>query len=246
MRPVELLARLNEMDLAVDVLEARRAEIAAALREPAALQAARRALAAAEAEVARCRAAQADRELAQKGIADRLTRAEQRLYGGQIRNPKELEDVERDVQQLRRQLRQADDDLLEVLIAAEAAAENQQGRAVELKRLTAEWEATQAALCVEQAQLKKRLSVARAHQSAARQAVPADLLPLYDNLRARRAGRAVAELDGDTCSACRVAAPPGKLGPARYDEELVYCGNCGRLLWGEYLPHARAGEPRAE
>jgi predicted nucleic acid-binding Zn-ribbon protein len=30
-----------------------------------------------------------------------------------------------------------------------------------------------------------------------------------------------------------VQAPPSKLDAARFGDELVYCGNCGRLLWGE-------------
>ena len=42
MRSVALLARLNDQDLVVDSLKARLGEIAEALREPAALTAARR------------------------------------------------------------------------------------------------------------------------------------------------------------------------------------------------------------
>jgi len=43
----------------------------------------------------------------------------------------------------------------------------------------------------------------------------------------------VASLDGDTCTACQVAASPGKLAAARAGADLAYCGNCGRLLWAE-------------
>ena len=233
MRAVMLLARLNEIDLAVDAEKARLAEIAEALREPAALIAARRGLAQAETDLAHCRAVQTELEAAQSDAAGKLARAETRLYGGSVRNPKELEDLQRDVAQLRRQLSQVEDHLLEALICAETATQAQGEQTAAVARLTAEWERKQAALRVEQAQLKAKLSAETARQTAARQAVPATLLATYDNLRPRRGGRAVAQLDGDECSACLVAASPFSLEAARFGDELVYCSNCGRLLWGE-------------
>jgi uncharacterized protein len=233
MRPVLMLARLSEIDLALDSHRARLAEIVAALKEPAELVAARRALAEAEAELARWRSVQLDRERAQQDTAGKLARAEKRLYSGEIRNPREVQDAERDVQQLRHQLAQAEDALLEALVAVDAGTEDCAARGRAVSDLAAGWEGTQARLCAEQARLKERLPAEQARQAAVRRAVPHDMLTLYDNLRPRRGGRAVAELDGDTCSACRVAVPPTKLEAARFGEELVYCGNCGRLVWGE-------------
>lgn len=232
-RPMLLLARLNDTDLAVDATKARLAEIARALREPAALAATRQDLAAAEAELERCRTAQKALELAQKDAAGKLTRAEQRLYGGQVRNPRELEDAEKDVRQLRSQQGHVEDQLLEALIAAETATERYNALRDQMARQSADWAAQQGALRDEQAQLQRRLTTEQARQVAARKAVPAELLQVYDALRPRRAGRAVAELDGDECSACRVVAPPSKVAAARDSDELIYCGNCGRLLWTE-------------
>ena len=233
MRGVMLLARLNEIDLAVDALKARLAELAEELREPAAMVQARRGIARAESELAHCRAVQTELEAAQKESAGKLNRAEMRLYSGTVRNPKELEDLQRDVAQLRRQLNQVEDNLLEALICSETATQAQVEQAAILAKLGAEWERKQAALRAEQVQLKAKLPAELARQTAARQAAPAALVATYDNLRPRRGGRAVAQLDGDECSACLVAASPFTLEAARFGDELVYCSNCGRLLWGE-------------
>ena len=135
--------------------------------------------------------------------------------------------------QLRRQLSQADDQLLDALICSETATQSQVEHAAAVERLTADWERKQAALRAEQAQLKAKLSAETARQTAARQVVPVTVLATYDSLRPRRGGRAVAQLDGDECSACLVAASPFSLDAARFGDELVYCSNCGRLLWGE-------------
>ena len=211
MRPVILLGLLNEIDLVVDALRARSAEITEALQEPAALQAARAAAGEAEAEWTRCRAVQQDRELVQQGAATRLAQAESRLYGGKVRNPKELADAEKDVQQLRRQRNQAEDELLEALIALEAASEVRDSRQAVLAQRAAAWESSQAGLRAEQAQIAGSLTTERARQAAARRGVPPGALHTYDTLRPRRAGRAIARLDGDTCSICLVAVSPAEL-----------------------------------
>jgi len=233
MRAIVLLAQLNEVDLTVDAHKARLAEIAEAAREPVALVEARRNLARAESDLAHCRAVQTELEAAQHAVAEKLGRAEARLYGGGVRNPKELEDLQLDVAQLRRQLGQAEDNLLEALICAETATQAQAEQAALLERVTAEQGRKHAALRAEHAQIKAKLAAELARQAAARQAVPAPLLTTYDNLRPRRGGRAVAKLDGEECSACLVAASPFSLEAARFGDELAYCSNCGRLLWGE-------------
>ena len=191
MRSVVLLAQLNEIDLAVDAHKARLAEIAEAAREPAALVEARRGLARAESDLAHCRAVQTELEAAQKAVVEKLGRAETRLYGGGVRNPKELEDLQLDAAQLRRQLSQAEDNLLEALICAETATQAQVEQTALLERLTAEHGRKHAALRAEHAQIKAKLAAELAQQAATRQAVPAPLLTTYDTLRPRRGGRAV-------------------------------------------------------
>ena len=233
MRPSAMLARLAEIDLALDAHRARLAEIRTALKEPAELVAARQDLGEREAELERCRSAQQDRELEQQRAADKLARAEKRLYSGEIRSPREVQDAEKDVQQLRHQRAHAEDLLLEALVALEGVTEESARSEARVQELAAGWERVQSQLLAEQARLKEQLPVEQTRQAAARRGVPADLLALYDNLRSRRGGRAVAWLEGAMCGACRVEVPPTKLQAALYGEELVYCGNCGRMLWGE-------------
>jgi uncharacterized protein len=232
-RPIVLLARLNEIDLSVDALKARLHDIAEALREPAAIAAARRDLAAAEAAARQAAAAQKDAELVQAEAAGKLARAETALYSDRTRSSRQVADEEHDMRQQRSHLAQAEERLLEAMIASEEAAGRLAESQAEVARLSAEWKDQQASLVKEQAQLKARLAGELAKQAAARQVVPPGVLVTYDNLRPRRAGRAVAQLEGDECSACRVAVPPSKLPPAREGDQLVYCGNCGRLIWDE-------------
>ena len=233
MRPAIRLIELNDIDLLVDVSRTRLAEIAEALKEPEALRSARKALTQVETEQAQLRARQQAAELAQNKVVAKLARDEQRLYGGKVHSPKELEDLQADVQQSHRQRSQCEDELLEILIALESADERQVAARAALAHVMAEWEATQTRLRGEQARLTQRLAGEQTRQAGARAAVPAQYLTTYDALRPRRGGRAVARIDGDACSACRVAVSPTKVEAARYGDELVFCENCGRMLFGE-------------
>jgi uncharacterized protein len=233
-RPVARLSELNDIDLVVDSIKARLAEIAEGLKEPAALRSARTALAGVEAEVAALRVRQQDCELRQKTADEKLAHDEKRLYGGQVHIPKELQDLQAEVGQSRRQRSQAEDELLETMVAAEAAEEKRAAAQKTLDALVAEWATRQVELRTGQAKLKKRLETELARQAAARARAPSQLLLMYDTLRVRKNGRAVATLlDNEVCSECKVAVSPTKAFALRDGDELVYCENCGRLLFGE-------------
>ncbi len=233
MRPVMLLAQLSEIDLTVEALKARLTEIAQEAREPEALTQTRAVSAAAQTEQARCRKVQVEREVEQGRIANHLAQAEKGLYSGKGKSPKELEAAELDVQQLRRQLAHADDELLEALVCMETATAAVETNNADLARLTVEWEALRMQLRAEHTRLKAQLANEQTQQLAARKVTPDASLVVYDALRPRRAGRAVAAVDGGECSACGVAVPQSKLEAAREGDEFVYCGNCGRILWSD-------------
>jgi predicted nucleic acid-binding Zn-ribbon protein len=53
---------------------------------------------------------------------------------------------------------------------------------------------------------------------------------LYDRLRPAKKGRAVALLEDGVCTACGVAPSSSRIQSARQGNDLVLCGNCGRIL----------------
>jgi predicted nucleic acid-binding Zn-ribbon protein len=233
MKSLASLALLNDLDLAIDGLRARLAEIAEGLKEPSEVRTARAEFAQIEGRLADLQVVQREREEAQADATQKVAAEEASLYSGRVTGPKELKDKQANLAQLRRQRDQRENELLEVLIEVESATSECNDRRERLAELLEQWRAKRAALLGEQEKLAKRLAAQAPRQASARAAAPQDLLPLYDRLRVRRAGRAVAALENDTCSACRVAVPPTKIEAARYSEDLVYCENCGRLLWAE-------------
>jgi predicted nucleic acid-binding Zn-ribbon protein len=62
--------------------------------------------------------------------------------------------------------------------------------------------------------------------------VPVDLQSVYDRLRARLGGVAVARLVGNHCDGCHLTLPAVELDRVRHlpEGELVTCEQCGRIL----------------
>ncbi|MCK4696871.1 MAG: hypothetical protein KAT53_01045, partial [Dehalococcoidia bacterium] len=59
----------------------------------------------------------------------------------------------------------------------------------------------------------------------------ASSLELYQALRRKRHGRAVAKVEQGMCQGCRIALPMSELQRARLGQELVQCSSCERILY---------------
>jgi uncharacterized protein len=75
----------------------------------------------------------------------------------------------------------------------------------------------------------KRLVAARAELAAS---IFAELLNLYDKIRARLGGIGAAKLAGGVCEGCGLSLPPGDLEAATKaaPDQVVRCEECGRIL----------------
>ncbi|MGH2619933.1 MAG: zinc ribbon domain-containing protein [Anaerolineales bacterium] len=226
------LHRLQAMDLAADQLRHRQHEIEARLSDSAELDRLRSGLAAAS-EAAQAAAAVV--RSAHRVVQDqrhKLKEAEQALYGGRVHSPKELTELQAEVESLKRHLDTLEDRYLEAMLSQDpaAATERQSQLAVEL--LMSDRSSQHAELQAELGQIRDRLADFELEREAALVSVSADDRATYDRLRARLGGVAVALLEEASCGACglRVSASTEQL--VRGGAVLITCGQCGRVLYG--------------
>ncbi len=178
-----------------------------------------------------------DSQLAVEQIEAREEVVLNRLYGGAVTNPRELEAFQEEQAMLSRQKSEAEDLLLERMVATE-----------DLQEALASTQETLAAL---EEQRSLRVPELR-HQGRALSAelqdlnlrrdemlpqFPPQVLSTYETLRASRDGQAVSRVEGgrgrDVCEACRVALPRSDTQRLRTGESLVQCNNCRRILYME-------------
>jgi len=230
MTKAELLLDLQDVDSVIDRLTRRLSEIKAALHETDELIAARSAVRAADESALHKRAQRKDLELADASLETRIKQADQRLYSGTVKNPKELLDLQNDISSLKRQKNTLDDQLFAAMVALEEA-ENELKKCTEtLTRIETEWRASQGDLATELTQLEHDLAEKTVAQTAARAQLGAPDLAQYDQLRRRKGGVVVVEMEGSVCGACGVRVTAHIVQQLSQADHLARCGNCERIL----------------
>lgn len=224
------LLELQEYDLALERIAAQLAEISRRLGESAEVAAARAAFEQAKARVTALERQRQDLDFQVQQVRAKREREEQRLYGGEVRQPKEIEHLQREVESLRRRTLDLQDRELAVMAELEEAEAALAAARAALASAEQRWQEEQATLRRQQAALLAQQEETQHRREAARQRVDPQDLPLYQALRARLAGRAVARIERGVCAACRVSLPEREIQKARTSPAMVTCSNCGRIL----------------
>lgn len=225
----ELFA-LQEVDLALDKAVARFADIEGALVESEELINARQDVEERRRAVAEFRSQQSDLEWSVDEARSKASEVERKLYGGTVRNPKELSDLQQDLQGLLAQLRKREDTLLGLLVEIEDAESRLAQAAAVCAEIEATWQAGQEELRREKAELEPEIARLEAARAAEESGKNKSVLGLYQLLRERRAGQAVAKVERGMCQGCRISLPMSVLQKARASGGLVQCVSCERIL----------------
>src|SRR2546426_2694762 len=221
---------LQETDQALDRARARLTDVEAQLGESEELAALRQAVAEREEVLTQLRSRLHDAEWSVDDARGKATEVERKLYGGTIRNPKELADLDADLSSLKTQVGRREDTLLSLLVEmAEAAALLGSARST-LSETEAVWQRDQAALLKEKSQLEREIADLERRRRDQLPAVDASSLRLYQLLRERHRGQAVAGVERGMCQGCRIALPMSLLQKARSGVGLVQCVSCERIL----------------
>jgi predicted nucleic acid-binding Zn-ribbon protein len=163
-------------------------------------------------------------------VADKITREEQRLFAGSVSNPKELSSLQAEVEMLKRKKSGLEDELLEIMVQRDGAAETVSS--LESERATAGAEADELTAKVAEltGAIDSDLASRRETRSSLASGVPDDLLALYDRLRDQKGGVGAAALQDGTCQGCHTKLPAKEVERLRSERGLQRCDNCRRIL----------------
>ena len=229
MSQARVLYDLQQIDTEIRTKKQRLGEVLRLQKEPPALVAAREAAQAAEDELHRWRARHNDLTLEIAGVTDKATRSEERLYSGVVKNPKELNDLQHEVEALGRRRATLEDEALNVMMTVDERRTVERAATAEVERLAGEFNAAVATLKVEQQSLGVHLS--KLIEKRGRQAAMAQpaLLKSYDQLIQEKRGLAVAGLRSSKCQGCQMTNS-GTTIRAAAEGKIVRCDSCGRIL----------------
>lgn len=229
MSQVQQLYQLQQIDTEIRQKKQRLGDVLKAQKETNVLLAARTRLDTAETQLRTWQAKrqELDREL--QSLKDKTKRSEQRLYSGNVKNPKELTDLEKEIASLNRRRASLEDEILEAMIVIEDAESEHAAAAEALESVKNEWEHSQAALKQEQNELALRLHSLNGKRQAQLERISADSLAEYDSISRQKGGVAVAKINNGICTGCRINVITQTEKEAR-EGKKVYCTSCGRIL----------------
>jgi len=161
----------------------------------------------------------------------KIEQSEATLYGGKVRNPKELQDLQNEVASLKRYLNVLEDRQLEAMIAVEVADEKLKVGSTNLDKALAVFEAQHQDLSHEKDNLLTDLDRLEGQRSATTSSIPDEDLQVYDQLRRTRRGIAVARIVDNCCSACGTTLNASLLHAARSPNQMSRCDGCSRILY---------------
>jgi predicted nucleic acid-binding Zn-ribbon protein len=164
-------------------------------------------------------------------FSTKLKSAEKELYSGRIRIPKELSNLQNDIENMKTRRRQLEDKALDIMEQVELARKGIARHRNELEALEAEWQSQQKDLLSELEQLKINLASLQQDRQSLVAGTDRDMVDFYQAVKKKK-GIAVARVNQGTCGGCRISLPVSELQQARTGA-LITCSSCGRIL---YLP----------
>jgi uncharacterized protein len=229
------LLELQALDLTLDRLAHRRqtlpevAEVDALAAEHAKLRDAEVTIATEITDLER-EQGRADADVEQ--VRQRKDRDQRRLDAGEVSSPKELESLQSEIVSLERRQAILEEAELDVMERLEDAQKRLAQVADERTEVAQRAQDVQRARDSAWAEIDKDADFAQQQRAAVTAEVPAELLALYEKVRAERGGVGAAELRQRRCEGCRITIDPAELSRIRAaaPDAVLRCEECRRIL----------------
>jgi uncharacterized protein len=225
------LYRLQQVDGQIDQIQARQKWIQDTLQNDASLRTASQACAAAEAKFKEASQQLKQSEADVEKQTTKIEQAEASLYGGSVRNPKELQDLQKDIISLKKYLEVLEERELEAMLTAETAQQEFQTAKSHLEQTQIKVNEQNHGLTRENESLLRDLERLQTERKAVIGDLASSTVEMYSQLRKQRRGLAVATVTDSACAACGTTLTPAQQQNARSTSQLFNCPSCGRILF---------------
>ncbi len=165
-------------------------------------------------------------------VKTRRERDQGMIDSGQVSDPKALQRMLGELESLHRRIGDLEDVELDVMEQLETAQASLVARTEELAALETQESELRATLDQKAAELTEEVRTVTAERAPIVAGMPADLLALYEKLRAQKGGVGAAALRRKECGGCRLTLNASDLGLIAKSptDEVIRCEECNRIL----------------
>lgn len=165
-------------------------------------------------------------------MRQRAARDQQRLDSGAVTSPKDLENLQHEIASLAKRQGDLEDVVLEVMERRESAQERVAELTGRVASVQSKTDDAMGRRDAAQGSLDSEIATATKEREVIAGSVPADLLKLYDKLRAQQGGIGAARLYQRRCEGCRLELNITEVNEvkAAAPDAVLRCENCRRIL----------------
>lgn len=154
---------------------------------------------------------------------------EGKLYGGKVKNPKELVGYEQEAGLLKAKLRKMDDSLLDMMEKSESGKVNVNKLKKAFDEAEENWGKEKATLQKQYAEINGELDRLESRRKELLPDIDSGSLSTYQSIKKQK-GMAVVKVEQGRCMGCRCFLSISELQRVR-GSSIVHCSNCGRILY---------------
>ncbi len=163
----------------------------------------------------------------------KLKYSQAKLFGGQISNPKELQDLEAESKALKTYIAELSELQFVALEALESEQKTLKDAEEKLTEVKSQIATKHAKLMGEHRQLEEKLPNILFQRENLRKQISSENYKAYATLFKNKGGRAVVEVIESCCEACGVQVAPRDIQLAKSPSDIAYCKTCGRMLFAK-------------
>jgi len=165
-------------------------------------------------------------------VRQRIVRDQQRMDAGAVSSAKELESLQHEIDSLHRRQTALEDSEIEVMERLEVVENRLASLVARSEHLAAASKETEERRDAALAEIDVEVRAVQADREGLTPTLPADLLALYDKLRAQFGGVGAAALRQKRCDGCRLELNATDIGRVRAaeEDEVLRCEECRRIL----------------
>ncbi|MBI2358823.1 MAG: hypothetical protein HYV04_07945 [Deltaproteobacteria bacterium] len=227
---LEILASLQEVDREIREKNLTKDALLAELNK------AQGELHAQEAEMATLRAEWAEKDKLRQE-KERMLQEEgrkatdKRMRLNRVKNIKELQALQREIDQIKESNAQVEEELMRILEELEASGSALKAKGEEVTKLEGACGEKRTRIEAELAGIERAMMEASKSRQAIAAQLNGELIERYELIFSRRGGVAVVEVSEGICQGCHMNIPPQLWNEIIRNERLIFCPSCHRILY---------------
>ena len=163
----------------------------------------------------------------------KIEESEASLYSGNIKNPKELQEVQIEIASLSKLRSKQEDKLILEMMEIEEITNEIENASNDYQNVEIKLQQQNQDLLKERNEIYNNLEILKSERKVVIDSISDEAISLYSKLRISKKGVAISFVTDGVCGSCGSTLTPTQIQSVKTSNSLIPCATCGRLLFSQ-------------